>query len=64
MPYEILEKQIKSLPAEYYNELVDYLEYLLSKAEKKPALTEDESLQKIRDTGISTVWEYLKNDTW
>ncbi|MCQ2597985.1 MAG: DUF2281 domain-containing protein [Treponema sp.] len=31
---KFLEKQIKSLPPQYYNELVDYLEYLLSKAEK------------------------------
>jgi len=64
MPYEVLEKQIKSLPAAYYNELVDYLEYLVSKAEKKSSPTEEESLKKMRDVGVSTAWEYLKNDTW
>ncbi len=64
MPYEVLEKQIKSLPAEYYNELVDYIEFLLIKANKNSALSEEESLQKMRDLGISTVWENIKNDTW
>ena len=64
MPYEVLEKQIKSLPTAYYNELVDYLEYLLSKAKKNATPNEEESLKKMRDVGVSTVWEYLKNDTW
>lgn len=64
MPYEVLEKQIKSLPEVYYNELVDYLEFLLIKANKNPAPSEEESLQKMRDIGISTVWENIKNDTW
>lgn len=64
MPYEVLEKQIKSLPAAYYNELVDYLEFLLAKAEKKNVVTEEESLKKIRDVGVATAWESVKNDTW
>ncbi len=64
MSYEVLEKQIKSLPAAYYNELVDYLEFLLIKAKKNPPLTEEEALQKMSDIGVSTVWETIKNDTW
>ena len=35
MPYDVLESQIKSLPEVYYNELVDYLEFLLQKADKE-----------------------------
>ena len=35
MPYDVLEAQIKSLPEVYYNELVDYLEFLLQKADKE-----------------------------
>ena len=42
MPYDVLEKQIKSLPPSYYNELVDYLEFLVSKAKKNAPLTEEE----------------------
>ena len=34
MPYEVLEKQIKALPKEYYDSLVDYLGYLTKKAEE------------------------------
>ena len=64
MPYEVLEKKIESLPAAYYNELVDYLEFLLSKANKNSTPTEEDSLKKMRDVGVATAWEYLKNDTW
>lgn len=64
MPYEVLEKKIESLPAAYYNELVDYLEFLLTKANRESAPTEEESLKKMRDVGVATAWEYLKNDTW
>lgn len=46
MPYDVLEKQIKSLPPSYYNELVDYLEFFVSKAKKNAPLTEEESLKK------------------
>ena len=35
MPYDVLEAQIKSLPEVYYNELVDYLEFLIQKADKE-----------------------------
>ncbi len=66
MPYDILEKKIKSLPPVYFKELLDYLEFLLDKSEKENSsvLSEEESLRKISETGISTAWEYLKDDTW
>ena len=59
MPYEILEAQIKSLPEVYYNELVDYLEFLIQKADK-----ETKSLEKVRESSLQTVWETIKDDTW
>ena len=59
MPYDVLESQIKSLPEAYYNELVDYLEFLLQKADK-----EKKSLEKVRESSLQTVWETIKDDTW
>ena len=59
MPYDVLESQIKSLPEAYYNELVDYLEFLIQKADK-----ETKSLEKVRESSLQTVWETIKDDTW
>ena len=59
MPYDVLEAQIKSLPEVYYNELVDYLEFLIQKADK-----EKKSLGKVREVSLKTVWETIKDDTW
>lgn len=59
MPYDVLEAQIKSLPEAYYNELVDYLEFLIQKADK-----EKKSLEKVRESSLQTVWETIKDDTW
>ena len=59
MPYEVLEAQIKSLPEVYYNELVDYLEFLIQIADK-----ETKSLEKVRESSLQTVWETIKDDTW
>ena len=59
MPYEVLEAQIKSLPEVYYNELVDYLEFLIQKADK-----EKKSLEKVREVSLKTVWETIKDDSW
>ena len=59
MPFDVLESQIKSLPEVYYNELVDYLEFLLQKADK-----EKKSLEKMREASLKTVWEEVKKDTW
>lgn len=58
MPYDVLEAQIKSLPEVYYNELVDYLEFLIQKADK-----EKKSLEKVREVSLQTVWETIKDDT-
>ena len=59
MPYDVLEAQIKSLPEVYYNELVDYLEFLIQKANK-----ETKSLEKVRESSLQTVWETIKDDSW
>ena len=59
MPYDVLEAQIKSLPEVYYNELVDYLEFLIQKADK-----EKKSLEKVREISLKTVWETIKDDSW
>ena len=59
MPYDVLEAQIKSLPEVYYNELVDYLEFLIQKADK-----ETKSLEKVREVSLKTVWETIKDDSW
>ena len=59
MPYDVLEAQIKSLPEVYYNELVDYMEFLIQKADK-----EKKSLEKVREVSLKTVWETIKDDTW
>lgn len=59
MPYDVLEAKIKSLPEVYYNELVDYLEFLIQKADK-----ETKSLEKVRESSLQTVWETIKDDTW
>ena len=59
MPYDVLEAQIKSLPEVYYNELVDYLEFLIQKADK-----EKKSLEKVREVSLQTVWETIKDDSW
>lgn len=64
MSYDILEKQIKALPPNYYSELVDYLEFLTEKAEKEKAANGQVSLQKMREASLKTVWETVKNDTW
>lgn len=65
MPYEVLEKQIKALPKEYYDSLVDYLGYLTQKARiEKKQTAEDQALQKMRETSLQTVWEQIKDDAW
>ncbi|UTC67645.1 hypothetical protein E4O04_10960 [Treponema sp. OMZ 799] len=64
MSYEILEKRIKALPQYYYQELVNYLDYLTEKVAKNKALSEEDTLNKMSDASIQTAWEYLKDDTW
>ena len=41
-----------------------YQIFIVSKAKKNAPLTEEESLKKMRNAGVSTAWKYLKNDTW
>ena len=62
MPYEVLEKKIKALPQNYYNELIDFLEYLTQKVSKEN--NQEDSLKKMRESSLQTVWESVKNDTW
>lgn len=64
MPYEVLEKQIKALPESYYTELVHYISFLTQKVLAEKDVQEDESLAKMRESSLATVWEYLKDDTW
>ena len=62
MPYDILEKQIKALPENYFKELVDFLEFLTQKATKENV--QNNALQKMRESSLQAVWESVKNDTW
>jgi len=70
MIFAVFLNEIKCVPFKKFVQTVTTLpnfislEYLISKAEKKAAPTEEESLKKMRDVGVSTAWEYLKNDTW
>ena len=64
MSYELLEQQIKALPVNYYQELVDFLEFLTEKVAREYKKEEDYSLQKMREGSLQTVWEQLKDDTW
>jgi len=65
MPYDVLEQKIKSLPEVYYNELVDYLDYLTQKANQvNKEKTDADSLQKMRESSLQTAWDSVKNNTW
>ncbi len=64
MSYEVLEQQIKALPVNYYQELVDFLEFLTEKVAREGGNSENTSLKKMRESSLQTVWEQLKDDTW
>ncbi|WP_428771497.1 hypothetical protein V1L52_05695 [Treponema sp. HNW] len=64
MSYELLEQRIKALPYYYYQELVNYLDYLTEKAAKHKTVSEEDALKKMSEASVQTVWEILKNDTW
>ena len=67
MPYELLERKIKTLPAQGVEELSHYVDYLCLVYQAKSgekALSEEAAQQKMREAALSTVWEELKNDTW
>ncbi len=67
MPYEVLERKIQTLPAEGLEELSHYVDYLCIVYQAKKgnkSLSEEESLKKLRNASLQTVWEELKNDSW
>jgi len=65
MPYDVLEQKIKSLPEVYYNELIDFLDYLTQKANQvNKEKTDADSLQKMRESSLQTAWDSVKNNTW
>lgn len=79
MPYELLEKQIKSLPEALQLEVVHYVGYLFSLYNKKPSLdsiTECanaflqenpgafDEFSQLRECGLEAIRELTKNDTW
>ena len=41
MPYEVLEKQIKTLPKEYYEQVEHFVQFLLHEAKAKSRKSED-----------------------
>ncbi len=50
-------------------EQIHLLNFVANKINKKTSIlnneyTEEQSLQKIRETSLANVWEYVKNDTW
>ena len=78
MSYEVLEKQIKALPAKAFEEVAHYVSYLTALYEN----TQDDSVsQKVDDflkknpnvfdefsgmknAGLENIRELTKNDTW
>ncbi|MDY6399006.1 MAG: hypothetical protein SPL22_14930 [Treponema sp.] len=50
-------------------EQIHLLNFIANKINKKSAIltnefTEEQSLQRMREASLSTVWESVKNDTW
>ena len=50
-------------------EQIYLLNFLANKISKQSSIltneyTEEQSLQKMREANLSTVWESVKNDTW
>ncbi len=50
-------------------EQIHLLNFLASSINKKTSIlnneySEEETMQKIRDASLSTVWESVKNDSW
>ncbi|MGP1459416.1 MAG: hypothetical protein ACTTKL_08915 [Treponema sp.] len=61
---ETVERKIKALPQDYYKALMKYLNYLTEKAAKGERIFEPAALRQIRKTGLKTVGEYVKDDSW
>ena len=50
-------------------EQIHLLNFIANNINKKSSIltneyTEEQSLQKMRESSLSTVWESVKNDTW
>ena len=50
-------------------EQIHLLNFVANNINKKTSIlsneySEEESLQKLRDSSLATVWESVKNDTW
>ena len=50
-------------------EQIQLLNFIANNINKKTSIlineySEEESLQKLRESSLSTVWESVKNDTW
>lgn len=50
-------------------EQIQLLNFIANNINKKTLIlineySEEESLQKLRESSLSTVWEIVKNDTW
>ena len=59
MPYEMLQKKISALPAQYYLELVDYVEFLVQKAQK---MTEQERLYNEKIAALDAITGILSDE--
>ncbi|MDY2925452.1 MAG: hypothetical protein SOT15_11255 [Treponema sp.] len=51
------------------SEQIQLLNFIANNINKKTSIlineySEEESLQKLRESSLSTVWESVKNDTW
>jgi uncharacterized protein YnzC (UPF0291/DUF896 family) len=46
-------------------EILDFIYFIASRAKKqKLDNDEEESLRRLREASLATVWESVKNDTW
>lgn len=68
MPYEIIEKKLKAVPEEALSEISDFLDFMIYKFSKTKTdnaeTKENEALERVREAGMKTVWESVKNDAW
>ena len=61
-----VEEQVKTFSLA---EQIHLLNFIANNINKKSSIlnneyNEEQSLQKMRETSLSTVWESVKNDTW
>ena len=60
MPYEVLEKQIKTLPQEYYEQVEHFVQFLLHEAKAKSRKSEDKNKISIYPF-IKSIFEFYEN---